>query len=113
MCPLMRIERAALRRALDVTKEPRDGHSEHLSDVHQSRNTQAIRTDFIFLDLLRGDTYGSGKLMLRHAEHSPALSDLPPNCLVDWRRFPRLQAIGSLDIAVHWVTPRRPPNKVL
>jgi hypothetical protein len=101
MCPLMRIEGAALRRALDVTKEPRDGHIEHLSDVHQSRNTQAIRTDFIFLDLLRGNSYGSGKLILRDAEHAPALSDLPSNRLVDGRRSPRLHAMGSLDTTLH------------
>jgi hypothetical protein len=100
MRPLMRIDRAALR-ALNVAEEPRDGHVERVSDFHQSRNTQAIRTNFIFLDLLRGNAYGSGKMMLRHAEHASALSDLPSNRLVDWGRFPRLHAMGSLDITLH------------
>ena len=97
----MRTQRLALRRALDVAKEPRNGHIECLGDRHQSRNAQAVRTDFIFLDLLRGNPYRPGKLRLRHAEHSPALSNLPSNRLVDWGRFPRLHAMDTLDTTLH------------
>jgi hypothetical protein len=98
---LMRIERLALRRALDVPEEPGDGHVECLSDRHQSRSTQAVRADFIFLDLLGGNSYRPGELRLRHAEHSPALSNLPSNRLVDGRRSARLHAMGWLDTTLH------------
>ena len=98
---LMRIERLALRRALDVPEEPGDGHIEYLGDRHQSRSAQAVCTDFIFLDLLGGNSYRLGKLKLRYAEHSPALSNLPSNRLVDWGRFPRLHAMDTLDTTLH------------
>jgi hypothetical protein len=98
---LLWIRRTGLRWALDAPEEPRDGRIECRGDFHQSRNTQTIRTDFIFLDLLRGNTYYLGKLMLRHAEHLPALPDPPSNRLVDWSGFPRLHAMGALDTRLH------------
>jgi hypothetical protein len=53
------------------------------------------------LDLLRGNSYRPGKLRLRDAEHSPALSNLPPDRLVDRGRFPRLHAMNTLDTTLH------------
>jgi hypothetical protein len=57
------------------------------------------------LDLLGGNSYRLGKLKLRYAEHSPALSNLPTNRLVDGRRSARLHAMGWLDTTLHSVTP--------
>ena len=70
-------------RAGRVFEKEGNGHFQHSRDVLQTAGADAIRSLFVFLDLLKRNTKMLAELFLTHSEHHPTQTDTTSDVYVN------------------------------